>query len=141
MKDRISFEEMAINIAIECSKRAEDIYRKVGCCILDKEGKILSTGYNGLLPKVDKDKSFWSKRDHRRKFVIHAEINALSRINRNENPHILACTLLPCSSCALNIASYGIKKIIYLEDYEFDKGAKEIFEFYNIELLKLDTKT
>ena len=141
MKDRISFEEMAINIAIECSKRAEDIYRKVGCCILDKEGKILSTGYNGLLPKVDKDKSFWSKRDHRRKFVIHAEINALSRINRNENPNIIACTLLPCSSCALNIASYGIKKIIYLEDYEFDKGAKEIFEFYNIELLKLDTKT
>jgi dCMP deaminase len=141
MEERISFEEMAINIAVECSKRAEDIYRKVGCCILDKEGKILSTGYNGLLPKVDKDKGFWSKRDYRRKFVIHAEINALSRINRNENPHILACTLLPCSSCALNIASYGIKKIIYLEDYEFDKGAKEIFDFYNIELLKLDRKT
>jgi dCMP deaminase len=141
MEGRISFEEMAINIAIECSKRAEDIYKKVGCCILDKEGKLLSTGYNGLLPKVDKDQAFWLNRDYRRKFIIHAEVNALSRINRNENPHILACTLLPCSSCALNIASYGIKKIVYLEDYELDEGAKEIFDFYNIELLKLDRRT
>ena len=138
---RISFEKLAIETAKIAALRSEDIYKKVGCCILDKEGKILSTGYNGLLPKVDKDKSFWSNRDYRRKFIIHAEINALSRINRNEHPYIVACTLLPCSSCALNIASYGIKKVLYLEDYELDEGAKEIFDFYNIEFLKLDRKT
>jgi len=141
MQNRISFEEMAINIAIECSKRSEDMHKKVGCCILNKEGKILSTGYNGLLPKVNKDEIFWKDRDHRRKFMIHAEVNALARINRDEKPYIAACTLLPCSSCALNIASYGIKKIIYIEDYSLDQGSKEIFEFYEIDLLKLDIKT
>lgn len=140
MQNRISFEEMAINIAIECSKRSEDMHKKVGCCILNKEGKILSTGYNGLLPKVDKNEIFWKDRDYRRKFIIHAEINALARINRDEEPYIAACTLLPCSSCALNIASYGIKKIIYIEDYSLDEGAKEIFKFYNMDLLRLDRK-
>jgi dCMP deaminase len=135
--NRISFEEMALNIAYECAKRSEDKHRKVGCCILNKEGRILSTGYNGLLPKVNKNDDFWNNRDFRRSFVIHAEINALSRISRDDDPYLLATTLLPCRSCALNIIAYGIKKIVYKENYEFDEKAKEIFDFYNIELINL----
>jgi dCMP deaminase len=134
---RISFEELAINIATECAKRSEDLHKKVGCCILNKEGRVLSTGYNGLLPKVNMNESFWLDRDLRRKYVIHAEINALSRIKREEEPYILATTLLPCSACASNIASYGIKKVIYKEDYHMDKGSFDIFNFYKIELIKL----
>jgi len=134
---RISFEELALNIARECSKRSEDLHQKVGCCILNKEGRILSTGYNGLLPKIDMDKSFWLDRDLRRKYVIHAEINALSRIKREEEPYILATTLLPCSACASNIVSYGIKKVIYKEDYYNDKGCFDIFNFYKIQLIKI----
>jgi dCMP deaminase len=134
---RISFAELAINVAKECAKRSEDLHKKVGCCIMNKEGRILSTGYNGLLPKVNMDYNFWLDRDLRRKYVIHAEINALSRIKREEQPHILATTLLPCSACASNIASYGIKKVIYNEEYLLDKGALDIFKFYNIEIIKI----
>lgn len=134
---RISFEELALNIANESSKRSEDIYKKVGCCILNEEGRVLSTGYNGLLPKINKDKKFWYNRDLRRKYIIHAEINALSRVKREDKPYILATTLLPCSSCALNIASYGIKKVIYKEDYVNDRGCHEVFNFYKIKLIKL----
>ena len=111
--NRISFDKMALNIAFECSKRSEDPYKKVGCCILNKEGRILSTGYNGLLPKFKPNISFWKNRDLRRKYIIHAEINALSRISINDNPYLLAITLSPCSACATNIISYGIKKIVY----------------------------
>ncbi len=135
---RISFDQMALNIAVQAAKRSEDIYKKVGCCILDDEGRILSTGYNGLIPKFNVNDSFWNDRDKRRKYMIHAEINALSRINRDQKPYSLACTLLPCSSCASNIASYNIKKVIYNEDYHLDDGAKDIFNFYNIELIRLD---
>lgn len=134
---RISFAELAINVAKECAKRSEDLHKKVGCCIMNKEGRILSTGYNGLLPKVNMDHNFWLDRDLRRKYVIHAEINALSRIKREEQPYILATTLLPCSACASNIASYGIKKVIYNEEYLLDKGALDIFKFYNIEIIKI----
>lgn len=136
--DRISFDQMAINLANEVSKRSEDMYKKVGCCILNHEGRILSTGYNGLAPKFNINKNFWNDRNERRKFMIHAEINALSRISRQETPYTLASTLLPCQNCAINIVAYGIKRVIYNEDYHLDDTAKEIFRFYNLELIRLD---
>jgi dCMP deaminase len=137
MKDRISFENLAVQFAIASSKRSEDPYKKVGAAILNKEGRLLSIGYNGLQSKQEINHDFWSNREERRKYVIHAEINALSRIKREEQPYILATTLLPCSPCASNIASYGIKKVIYNEEYLLDKGALDIFKFYNTEIIKI----
>jgi len=133
---RISFEDMAIKIADVVKDRSEDPYKKVGACILDKEGRILSVGYNGLLPKQTVPDGFWEDRDERRKFMIHAEINALASITRYDKPYILASTLLPCSSCAINIASYGIKYVYYVEEYHKDQLAHKIFDFYNIKISK-----
>lgn len=133
---RISFEEMAIKFAINAAERSEDPYKKVGCCILNEEGRLLSIGYNGLLSKQKVNTKFWENREQRRKFIIHAETNALACITRYETPYLLASTLLPCSNCAINIASHGIKKIIYIEDYSLDQFSKDIFKFYKIHLIK-----
>ena len=135
---RISFNEMAINFAINASLRSEDKYKKVGCAILNKEGRLLSIGYNGLLPKQKIKNDFWSDRDHRRKYIIHAETNALSCITRYDNPYLLACTLLPCSNCASNIASNGIKEALYIDEYAPDQNAHDIFNFYKIKLNKFN---
>lgn len=135
---RPEIEEMAIRLAETISLRSEDPFKKVGCAILNKENKILSLGYNGLQPKQVVDNNFWEDRDARRIRVIHAETNALSCITRYDNPYLLACTLLPCSSCAVNIAAYGIKKVIYKEDYNKDMLALDIFKFYNIEIIKYE---
>lgn len=137
MQSRITFEEFALNIAKAARERSEDSYRKVGSCILDKQGRVLSIGYNGLISKFNPGPDFWTSRDYRRTYVIHAEINALSLISRKDEPYLLATTLLPCSSCALNIASYGIKEVIYEEEYEYDQKAYDIFKFYNINLKKI----
>jgi len=139
--NRISFEKMAMELAIAASKRSEDPYKKVGCSILDKEGRVMSIGYNGLQPKQKITDSFWEDRAARRKYIIHAETNALSYIKRSEFPHLLASTLLPCACCAMNIASYGIKKVIFLEDYDLDQEAKIIFSFYNIKLYNISDVT
>lgn len=134
---RISFEEMAIKIADVIKDRSEDPYKKVGACILNEEGRILSVGYNGLLPKQSVPIKFWENRDERRKYMIHAEINALTSITRYDKPYILASTLLPCSSCAISIASYGIKYVYYIEEYHKDTLAHDIFNFYKVSLKKL----
>ena len=42
---RITFEELAINIAKCASERSEDQHRKVGCCVMNKEGRILREDY------------------------------------------------------------------------------------------------
>ena len=137
MNNRISFIEAAIETARIWSSRSEDPYKKVGVCILNKDGRVLSVGYNGLLSKFNINQDFFSNRDNRRKYMIHAEINALSLVKRGDQPHLLASTLLPCSSCATNIVAYGVKSVVYSEEYEKDSTAKEIFKFYNIELIKI----
>ena len=136
---RISFEEMAMEFARSASRRSEDPYKKVGCSILNKEGRVLSIGYNGLLSKQKINKKFWDNRDDRRKYMLHAETNALACISRYENPYLIACTLMPCPSCAINIVSHGIKKVIYLEDYNLVGSSKSIFNFYKVELIKYNT--
>lgn len=137
---RISFEEMAINIADVVKERSEDPYKKVGACILNKEGRVLSIGYNGLLSKQKVKNKFWKNRDERRKFIIHAEINALASISRYDNPYVLASSLLPCSTCAINICAHGIKNVFYSEEYNKDILAYEIFDFYKVKLKKINFK-
>ena len=132
---RISWEQYALNIAQTASSRSEDHYVKVGACALNSQRMVVSVGYNGLASGKDVSYDFWRNRDYRRKFMIHAEVNCLSLFKKGE-AEMLATTLLPCSSCATLIASYGISKVVYRDVYERDTQALEIFDFYNIECIK-----
>ena len=135
---RKSFITCALETAKIWSERSEDPYKKVGVCILNKAGRVLSIGYNGLLPKFKAHDDFFNNRDDRRKYMIHAEANALSLIRYQDEPYLLASTLLPCASCATNIIACGIKSVVYLEDYEKDPSSIEIFKFYNIDIKKYE---
>jgi dCMP deaminase len=134
--DRISWDEYALRIAEVASLRSEDPYVQVGACVLDINNRVIGVGYNGLAPSKNADSNFWENRDERRKYMIHAECNALSMVKRGE-AILLACNLMPCSSCATLIASHGIKKVVYRTPYLKDTQAFEIFDFYNIEYKKL----
>ena len=132
---RISWEQYALDIAQTASSRSEDRYVKVGACALNSQQMVVAVGYNGLASGKDVSYDFWRNRDHRRKFMIHAEVNCLSLFKKGE-AQMLAVTLLPCSSCAAMIAAYGISKVIYRDVYERDTSALEILDFYNIECIK-----
>jgi len=130
--NRISWEEYALRIAEVAALRSEDVFVQVGSCALDYSNRVIGVAYNGLASGINVPDTFWSDRDGRRPFMIHAEVNLLSLVKRGECK-ILACTLLPCSSCASMIASYGIKKVIYKDTYFRDEKALEIFKFNGIE--------
>ena len=136
-EERIDWYEYAMLLAFAAAKRSEDPYRKVGACALNKDKMVVGMGYNGLASGTHVPPQFWGNRDERRKFMIHAETNCLSLCKKGE-VDILAVTLLPCSYCATMIASYGVKEVLYHEEYENDQSAKDIFNFYNIEMLKFD---
>lgn len=136
MPKRLSWDKYALNIAKTASERSEDPYQKVGACALNKEHMVIGVGYNGLASGKSPDGQFWSDRDSRRRYMIHAEANCLSLFKKNE-ADLIAVTLLPCSHCATMIASYGIKKVIYKDTYKSDENAFEIFDFYNINLVRL----
>ena len=129
---RIEWDEYALRIAEVASMRSEDPYKQVGASALDYNNRIIGVAYNGLAPGINVLPSFWLDRDERRKYMIHAEANLLSLFERNKCK-ILACTLLPCSSCATLIAAHGVKKVVYKELYNRDQTALDIFRFYDIE--------
>jgi len=133
---RVTWDEYAINLAESAAKRSEDPYQQVGACALNEDKMVVGLGYNGLASgKNVQEKEFWLDRDNRRKYMIHAETNCLSLCKRGE-VETLAVTLLPCSYCATMISAYGVKRVIYKEEYSRDLNALKIFEFYSIDLLK-----
>ncbi len=136
MSDKITWEEYALRIAKVATLRSEDPYKKVGACALDHSNRVIGVAYNGLASGKDVDKEFWNDRDTRRTYMVHAEANLLSLFKRGECK-LLACTLLPCSSCATMIAGYDIKKVVYEEVYKRDTLALDIFKFYGIELQQI----
>jgi dCMP deaminase len=135
-ENRISWDLYALKIAQIAALRSEDPFKKVGACALDFSNRVVGVAYNGLASGIDAPEEFWKDRDARRPFMIHAEINLLSLIERGECK-LLACTLLPCSSCASAIAAYGVKKVVYNEVYSRDNMALEIFKFNGIECKQL----
>lgn len=135
-KQRVSWDEYALRIAEVASLRSEDPYQQVGACALDNNNRVIGVAYNGLAQGINVTEEFWKDRDQRRPFMIHAEANLLSLFERNRCK-ILACTLLPCSSCASLIAAHGIKKVVYKEIYKRDTSAIKILNFYGIEIKQI----
>jgi len=135
-KERISWEEYALKIATVAAERSEDPYFQVGACALDYSNRVIGVAYNGLAPGRIAPEGFWEDRDKRRPFMIHAEANLLTLIKRGEC-RLIACNLLPCSSCATNIVAHGIKKVVYSEVYKRDTMSLEIFKFNDVECVQI----
>ena len=115
----------ALSLAATAASRSEDPYRQVGTALLRYDGSVASLGYNGAPPHVEID---WSDRDERRRWVIHAEANALRYVEPGE-VSLVASTTRPCAKCMLLLASYGVDVVIYRDELDdlvgepdYDKG-------------------
>lgn len=127
-----------LELARIIASRSEDPYRKVGAIIFDEDNRVLATGYNGLASGFtpENPNDFWLDKEGRKPFMIHAEINALSSIKRNEGK-ILICTLKPCLNCLKACIAHGIKEIYYEEEKEGLEDSTIIANKYAITLHKL----
>jgi dCMP deaminase len=130
---RISFEEYAMRLAKVAAMRSEDPRRKVGAIAFDSNRRVIATGYNGLAPGITPPPDFWSERDPRMKFMLHAEANLCSLFKRGK-AKLVVCTTMPCTSCMQLLVAHDVKKILYDEPYDSD--APEIARLYNIELIQ-----
>jgi dCMP deaminase len=131
--ESMTWEEYALALARVASLKSKDPYIKVGCCLLRHDNTIASLGYNGFPSGVEED---WSDRDERRKYVNHAEANALRFVKPGEC-YLAAVTLLPCNDCLKALASYGIKKIIYSQVYDKDSSSLNLSSKFNIEIKQI----
>lgn len=135
---RLGIIDYALSVAKTVAQRSPDPYRQVGAVILDKDNRIISTGYNGLAPGFDPPDSFWDDKEKRKPYVLHAEINALSYIKKGEG-HILVCTLKPCEHCLIACLAHGIKTIWYLDEKDGLTNSDNIAKMYGISFNCLKT--
>ena len=122
-KDYLTWDEYFMGIAELSALRSKDPNTQVGACIVSKDNRILSIGYNGA-PNGFEDKYFpWAREGDYLKtkypFVCHAELNAISNFRGNKKDlegAKLYVTLFPCNECTKLVIQNGIKEIIYLSD-------------------------
>ncbi len=115
-----------INIAHEIATASKCVSKNVGAVIV-KNGRILSTGYNGTPAGYTNCCDHWdgeyTDKHHEwsKTYEIHAEMNAIiwaAREGISIKDATIYVTLEPCSDCSKNIIASGIKRIVYDKSYE-----------------------
>jgi dCMP deaminase len=114
------------NIAKELASASKCVSKQVGAVIV-KEGRILSTGYNGTPAGYQNCCDYWDgeytteHHEWSKTYEIHAEMNAIiwaARKGISIEGATIYVTLEPCSECSKNLIASGIKRIVYAKAYE-----------------------
>lgn len=93
--------------------------------VLAKDGRIISCGYNGTCP--GDDNCCEDEEGNTLPTVSHAEANALlfcARTGVKTVGCILYCTVSPCMECSKMIATAGIVRVVYIEEFRDTSGIK-----------------
>lgn len=138
-----------MEIAHSVSKRASCFSEAKGAVIVKDNKFIVSTGYNGAPMGITscqergkcikKEKGYGHGEGHHICLASHAEANALiiaARLGHTTEGAKIYCTHKPCFYCSKLIINSGIKKVIYMKDYE-DSAAEVILRQAGIDLYKL----
>jgi len=129
--DRPSWEEYFKNIVNITATRSPCDRLHVGC-LLVKDNRIISQGYNGFLPGVKHESIVENNHEQA---TVHAEQNAVADCARR-GVSCDGCTAFithyPCINCFKIMASSGIKEIKYINDYNNDKNVSKLSELSNI---------
>ena len=149
---RISWQEYFAEIAKLVAKRSPCKKLHVGCVIV-KDKRILSLGYNGTPINTLNCYQGGCKRcmDQYKQsdtitakhldlcMCLHAEENAILFVSKIDlKDSTIYITLIPCISCVKKILQCQIKRVVYINNYseELDKITIDILKLNNVEIVK-----
>ena len=127
LDERIDWDTYFMSIAFLIASRSNCDRLHVGC-VLVKDTRIISVGYNGFLSKVP-HKSY--VRDGHEMATVHSEQNAISDCARrgvNCADATAYITHYPCINCFKILIASGIKNIIYHDEYRNDPLVSQLAE-------------
>lgn len=131
---RIERDTLNMNIARLIAQRGTCDRGSVGC-IITREGRIISTGYNGSPAGTPHchDEGCMVSYDSEGiiipgcKRTVHAEAGAIyfaSKHGVGLDNSTMYVTISPCFECAKAIISAGITRVFYMEEYRDNSGIK-----------------
>lgn len=138
-----------IPVAQAMAGLSKDPRTKVGAVVIDSDGNILVTGYNGFPRGVGDNPDRYADRACKLRLISHAEANCIAQAARNgirlKGASIVLTELFPCSNCAKLIIQAGITRVYapvmnpghsiewYTEkntsDLLFDEAEVEVIEY------------
>jgi len=134
---RIDWDNYFMEIAKLASKRSPCQRLQVGS-IIASDNRVISMGYNGYISGAPHISRVVNNHEQS---IIHSEINAITDCAKRgvkiEPGSKIYVTHYPCLNCFRTIASCGINKIIYLEDYKNDPIVEMLAHDANISIFKL----
>ncbi|KAF7546707.1 hypothetical protein G7046_g9227 [Stylonectria norvegica] len=125
-------------LASLAAQRSNCMKRRVGCVLVGRERRVISTGYNGTprglrncaeggCPRCNDGNS--SGVGLSTCLCIHAEENALLEAGRERirEGSILYCDTCPCLTCSIKICQVGISEVVYAHGYSMDNETARVF--------------
>lgn len=116
---RPTWDEYFLLLAFNVSLRSEDPDIQHGAVIVNQYNHIIGTGYNGPVKGSDNSVIPFDVRDEKRKWMIHAEENAMLNVTQSSSERGLSCRLYvtgqPCNNCLQRMINFGIRRVVMAE--------------------------
>lgn len=134
--NRPSWDEYFKQITLVTSTRSPCERLQVGC-LLVKDNRIISQGYNGFLPGCPHQSIV---RDNHEQATVHAEQNAIADCAKRGVQCMGATAYIthyPCIICCRILLASGINQIKYIEDYKNDELVEVFCKQSGVNVLKI----
>jgi dCMP deaminase len=134
--ERPSWLEYFKQLTILTASRSPCSRLKVGC-LLVKDNRIISQGYNGFLPGSPHDSILFNNHEQA---TVHAEQNAITDCAKrgvSSNNCDAYITHYPCINCMKILCASGIKTIYYINDYNNDPIVERFKTMTNTTIVKI----
>lgn len=107
------WDQWFIGLAKYISTASKDPSTQVGAVIVDKQNRVISTGYNGFAKGVKDLPERLQDREVKYSIVVHAEINAIVFATQPlQGATLYLYPFLSCSQCSSIIINAGIKRVV-----------------------------
>lgn len=141
---RPTWDHYFMTLASLAARRSNCMRRQVGC-VLVREKRVMSTGYNGTPRHITNcneggcprcNSSTGGGKGLDTCLCIHAEENALLEAGRERigGGAVLYCNTCPCLTCTIKIVQVGITEVVYSKGYHMDVAAANLFREAGVQL-------
>lgn len=141
---RPKWDQYFMQLSDLAARRSNCMKRQVGC-VLVREKRVISTGYNGTPRGMNNCSSGGCPRCNTGQHAglaldtcrcLHAEENALLEAGRERigKDATLYCNTCPCMTCSVKICQVGISEVVYSMAYSVDSKVENIFQEAGVKL-------
>ncbi len=141
---RPTWDHYFMTLASLAARRSNCMRRQVGC-VLVREKRVMSTGYNGTPRHITNCNEGGCPRCNTGGgggtslatcLCIHAEENALLEAGRDRvgEGGVLYCNTCPCLTCSIKIVQVGIQEVVFNQSYYMDTEAAKLFQQAGVKL-------